>query len=874
MNNAQKKMREEAAPIAPIHTFDPSRGLRPSAPPVQRAEVDEPDSPLFFPWDEEVETRASKELNDEADEAVTSTNGKRRTKSLSQHISSAFMKLRPEKTVTGLTTSNLPHNKDQDQDHAMGRSMSVPVQVVPTKDKASTTLHHQLIPVIHTLSKQQVDESGHQPLDDLSIDTESAVILYPSRRTMIELRTGNFSGPSDTLNERVPPRHPLLGYDPPPTPSAERDGYAAGWIDPSLENVPPDEIVVAWNGTKERRWRRGDIVLELFMEHEEVGDIKLLGIPWAIGSNFVRLKDRDAYKLRIDFRYKLNRSRYDHLSKQKWFSTLARGAVEPFTDTNKALSSLANHLEIHDLAAVWDHPHDDIMFVLYSSRSPEWQDFDGIAPRTGDTGLQILIRQKFQESNNNPKTAADERLPRRPSLPNNNQVHRSPSRDREERGSRDRKSPPPTQPRSRRPSMVPSFEMPDAVQYGAASRQPNSDLQSSRYPNTGLVSAVAPSPSDQLGHDLGMAVDIARTGEYTIERDHAVRPLTDAVGDCTTGKQDNLKSPVFECELTSLMTPPTKLSNKYNQSDIWVLFAHKGMNISKVDSAKEWLVAQGFPSNRILDKSASGTWTTLTMQLKQKSIGVIIFDKNYEFYQLGDLGRFLENNNLLCWQTNFASLSHVPLPLTRLFPYGTVMAICEGTFIEEPDRVLTILKWFKKASAAAPHHKLMIAPNIHTTLQDQAMLTRKPQISQLFLDAAGIVEELITGSTLGMVSTNDYFMSPGYDSGIDVVSPSRSPTSALNPAVVMPSWGDVYKDIPESAHVLPPLEQRSRAENVDKLLISYFAAWAQRHMTVYRSFMAIIIGDKKEGHEHVRQYQAKEFLFRYAMSDKEKEAAR
>ena len=824
MNNAQKKMREEAAPTIPVHNFDPSGRPRPSTPAVQCAEVDKPESPLFFPWDEEVERKASKEVIDEVDVGVISGSAKRRTKSLSKHISSAFLNLRPEETTTGLTTSALSHSQDQNQDHVMRRSTSVPVQVLPIEGQASTTLHHQPEPGIHSPPKQQVDESGHQSLDDQMIDTDSAAIIHPARRMMVELHTGDVFGPGETLNDPLPLRHPPSGLDPRPSFSAERQKYLADPIDPSLKNIPLDEIVISWNGTEERHWRKGDLVLELFMERREVGDTKVLGIPWALVNKIIRLKDRNAHKLRIDFEYRLDRSRYNELSRPKWFSTLARGPVEPFTDTKEAMSSLANHMEIHDLAAIWNHPHHDIMLVLYSCRSPEWQDLGQAKPRFGDTRLQILIRQKFRELDDDHKRISDEKSTRELGSYGSNENRGDHDHGQEERQHKRRESPPAIKPRSRRSSIISSPEKSNAV--------------------------------------------------YTVERDRGVRPTTDVSEVSTTKKQDNVTSPVFERDLASLITPPTKLSDKYNKRDVWVLFACKGMNTGKVEAAIEWLVAQGFPSNRILDKSSSGSWTTLATQLREKSIGIIIFDKNYEFYQLGDLGKCLENSNLLCWQTDFSLMNNDPLQVTRLFPYGTVMAICEGAFIEEPDRVLTVLKWFKKASAAAPHHKLMIAPNIRTTLQDQAMLARKPQISQLFLDAASIIEELVTSSTLGMLSTNDLYMSPGYDSGIDVVSPSGSPTSSLHSILVMPSWADVYKDVPESAHTLPPFEQRSRAENVDKLFVSYFAAWAQRHVTVHRSFIAVIIGSKKQGHEHVRQCQAKEFLLRYAMGDKEKETPR
>ncbi|KAJ9653226.1 hypothetical protein H2198_007584 [Neophaeococcomyces mojaviensis] len=993
MNNAQKKIREEAAPSVPTKTFNPSKGTQSSKPLAQDAGDPDPGSPLFFPWDDkESERNPPKDHPEEADNFARSEAGKAPKNSLSRHISSILTstnrgskkteskpstqqtllnealpnatnifqssarKSSPEPTPTrgpqlsecmetrslateariaNLSVRDLPMSVEKEPSHAsalvkqalvdvtqidggLGASEDTVMQdiqpITPTvstsnvsvsaaatpqlesltlgttflarqqtrqsKGEISTlrNLQHQVEVAVRLPDTRQVDVLEHQSTSLPVANTEPAVAVHRSGETNLEPRVCDVSSNHTTFAEQAQPSFPPFTRNPPSEPRAERDRTAASSTDPSLRDVHPSEVVRSWSGTIERHWRRGDLVLEFFMEGREVGDVKVLGIPWEPGNKIIHSREKDVRKVRIDFEYSLTRPRYDELTQTVWFRTLGQGPTEPFADTYAALSSLASYLEIHNLAGIWNHPYEDLMLVLYSCRSPDWKDLGEAAPRAGSKRLQILIRQKFHELKHDQRRGALENSTRGVSPYKGNETPRSPVCDRGDR-ERFQYSPPLVNSRSRRMSTISNPGPSDGVYYGSRSRRSSIASNTSHYCNTPLMSTVSKSPSDQLAQNLNHAINTEQGGAGATTGDDNgnngdVEPVTGATGDHVSAHLIATSFSGFDRDLAGLTTPPIKLSERYNKNDIWILFAYTSNSTRKIQLVKQWLVTQGFPSDHILDKSSSGSWMIFTKQLTQRSVGVIILDQGYEFYRLSDLGRFLENNNLLCWQADFSLTSDVPLPMTRLFTYGTAIVICEGSLLEEPERVFKILKWFKKAVAAAPSTKLMLPPNIRTTLQDQAVLTRKPEVSKLFLNITFIIEQLITSSMSSIKSPGALPTSLDYDSGVELLSPSDQFDSSLSSTVIMPLWTAVYKNILESANTLPASEQRDRAENMDKAMVSYFAAWAQRHITEYRSFIAIVIGGKKEGHGHVRQCQAESFLARYAQGNREKEAAR
>ncbi|KAK5949744.1 hypothetical protein OHC33_009133 [Knufia fluminis] len=704
----------------------------------------------------------------------------------------------------------------------------------------------------------------------------------------------------ESLRQRSPPREPLRPLPPTTVRGPPAGTTWSGLPTAAAKNfVSHGEMQRASNG---RVWQKGDVILELYLDNHDAGGIKLLHVPWNYAKPIVALKQGPL--LPVAFGPTISRLQYERLAKSRWFSYTAIGAVEPFPETAAGIASLADYLEQWDIAGLWEHPDEDIMLILYSCRSLSWRDVGQKPVRNGESRLHIAFRRKLQEPGPSMETLAriveqgarieEEEQARGREAQRRAQT--SEQRDASRRGrSSSRRRVETVNPRreARRPRSTSRRRSKDADERrgsddrGRTSRRASiasaapvrPHIESRAQPTGTLPSPALQSPSVQLLHDLQMSMTPQLDGgtsddamEVDVQSPQNHNPEPSKTTTSSTVSTDATKTTVALKATTTttgtITTPSTETPfaglergledfswspdlPKVDKSRIFVMLAYKQVEPERVSHLTSWLISTGLPSDQIFDKSVSGDWAKLSRRIED-SVCVILFDRLYPFIILDGLAKWLERENLICWEIDYRAKGDTPLQMTKLFPRGRAIAISEGCFIHEPSATLSVLKWFKaKASVPVSSSKLMTPPGISFILQEQAVLARKESSKNQYLDMARLLQQ--------MSDMNDH--TDASDSGFGEVN-------SLNFSVVKPTWSEVYKDIPESDEKLSAIEAKERDEEKDDKLLQYFAAWAARHTEDHRRFIALIMdnnmGKKPKNIEHVRLQLIKGFADKFA----------
>jgi len=879
LNNVRKKMNEDRPPPLPQNKASNAEPPENREPDAARDTGPPHASWLFF--DDEEDTRSRQDISEQAIDAPSITSNQQ--ESTMQGRECAVAGNQEQLDAPGVTLPDV-----SGLEHEAGTRAANP------EDKADptlTTASHDA--VAHSADLGEVDQpngittTAISPQIDIPVSKDVGTKTRPRRNS---LSNREFSAPVTTDHRKdSPPRPRPLQSEPlkalPPV--ASRGQLASAepsrmFTSTAQNYTSHGEIVRAHNG---REWRKGDIVLDLYLHHQAAGGIKLLHVPWEYAAPIVALKQGP--QLPIGFSPTITRSQYELLAKDRWFSYFAIAAVEPFNDTLDGVTSLADFLEARDIAGLWEHPDKDLMLVLYSCKSPSWQTLGQKPVRRGEPRLHIAFRRKFQEPGPSVETLArivERGIRIEEELEARGREARIRSQTSEQRDASRRRGRSPS--RSRTGTVDPRRDVRRARSISRPPSETDGERDEHEDTNRGWTSSqpamtslppvrsVAPpkdtplSPGVQLLRELQITMSPQYDGTVSDDAMN-ISPISPQRSDAQALRSD--------ITLTASSAPPTVttnipdgtmnttntrfvgldrnlkdlswLSNSsiVDNSSVFVILVHKLSDSGRIQQLKSWLMEEGLPSSHIFDKSISGQWAEFCRQIAN-SVCVMLFDKRYPVINLDGLAKWLERDNLLCWEVDYLAVGDVPFQTTRLFPRGIAMAIPEGCFIHEPSATLSVLKWFKaKVSKPCPSSKLMIPPTISFVLQEQAILARKESNKNQYLDIAKLLLET------NEINDSKYDAS---DSGLDE-------EHGLEFSVLQPTWTEVYKDIPQTDERLSAIEAKERDINKDDRLLQYFGAWAARHLKDHRRFITFTINDemgqKPKDVEHVRLQLIKGF---------------
>ncbi|KIW99429.1 uncharacterized protein Z518_11168 [Rhinocladiella mackenziei CBS 650.93] len=177
-------------------------------------------------------------------------------------------------------------------------------------------------------------------------------------------------------------------------------GMARRTSDPSPSSISKS-IITARNG---RSWNVGDVAINLRFGDRVVGDVKILHLPGWLRTKLISLKDPLTRTINIHFRERnaMKSHTFSTFSHNLDKNPVALGAIESYEDTLQATDGLAEHLERHNLGAIWVYPEfsrfkNVLILIMYSCRAPGWchlgqRDVTMFTPR-----LHVAVRNTIPE---------------------------------------------------------------------------------------------------------------------------------------------------------------------------------------------------------------------------------------------------------------------------------------------------------------------------------------------------------------------------------------------------------------------------------------------------------------------------------------------
>lgn len=296
--------------------------------------------------------------------------------------------------------------------------------------------------------------------------------------------------------------------------------------------------------------------------------------------------------------------------------------------------------------------------------------------------------------------------------------------------------------------------------------------------------------------------------------------------------------PILSRNLRELSALPYSRISTIDYNDVRVLIVCNEADHEQAKNVQSLFARQNSDTDGVLLQPVEtrltdqddANWRKFKLYLKT-SVCVLLCGSACPINRFDGLGKMIEHDNLLCWQVDLASREMV-LKATRLFPVGYAVAISQDCYLNEPDHVIYILRWLKKrVQQGSSPVKLLLPPNILTTIQEHAVLSSYSETQQLFLQLAAVIEELFTVST----------------------KPNARHVYDMGFSIMLPQWEDVYTISPNMGYV-PPIEQRKRDRVMSDAFLNYFGTWALQNLTNYRRFMGFLLATKPQGNEHVSYY--------------------
>lgn len=588
-----------------------------------------------------------------------------------------------------------------------------------------------------------------------------------------------------------------------------------------------------------RVWFKGDMLVELFVGQEFVGSARVLHVPWEYCEPIVRLKK--GHTLPLHFQpTPLTRTEYDRLSREQWFSYIAVGSIEAFDDSQRGFDDLARRLETENVATIWTHPTDNVMLLLYSIRCPDWRGLGRKTIRNGESRLHLAFRQKFDLTVSDGGVAAAATSGVYLSHTSSSDTRCSLSKER----------------LVHTDTPAVRLSMPQRHVVGTQEREKSTvtlNLKTLDLPRTtGDGSAV---PVTQT-MDMSLAdAQIAQSKAPT--SDNAA--LSD---DDSTKRAQPMNTPANRLLLRDVLKHASAYKScEASKSDVrlFVIYlAFPKENSKDIVHMRQALIHLGVPTDRIwLHEESSDSWRRLRDAL-QSRLCLVLFERYFKVYNLRNLAKALDRDNLLCWRFASSTIESAQRStLERIFPYGTALTFSESCFKYKIEEVVYILKWFQHRAMTqlVVPHQLLLPPLTSRLLEDRAEQATEADERAGYLKALSIILEL-TAATAH--TTRDMM--------VHVAEDGRSVSSFVHEL-----------DLQGAEDLMEPSSQDALAmvkyeEARDGLVLKHFSGWAYHNIHRFRRFLGFTVGTKPVKCEHVRFHLTDHFVRQRRKEEREKAA--
>ncbi|KIW12263.1 hypothetical protein PV08_09539 [Exophiala spinifera] len=703
MNNYQKRLRREVTPdMSKLDLRDPGEfDLPKRVIDVQHQDkrYDERDeSPLFVPEtpsDQTGDAFAENDIPQSVSARSEEVNSLQETSALPRLITaharqkpSEIRTPRPASPTAPLETDLPPPPTLTHRSRSPPHDISKPRLHDPTRTQFPSSAYsavprrEEIIPS-HKPASQQVAEDESVATEVAPLSTEShphssASEIKPQRPVLARAIsqptpfTSNIASMARRENAKPPRRYSDDGENHARPSSIPSRVPGVPVPTPTTVSGPTGRLITARNG---RTWFWGELVVILNYGKHSVGHLKVLHLPGWLVSKFANLKQGPDLVVHFEEKWVMTKVQFASFA-SNLSSEIGLGAIQPYEDTASGAASLAEHLETHDICAVWEFPGPAIpgfVVVLYSCKAPSWG-FLGARPVPGlDSRLHLLVKNKKHDVHLGAwllSQKGDVNVePGAPAPTSSTSIRRLPP---QEAGA---------------PILGDSGDLvvnkteeslgttvrPRSPYFGARSpRSPRTPRSPSRYRR------------DSYERLVNNRADTMAAGSALVFPAN-FKDLGSGLGD-----RDDRKKHIF-----------------------YIAFAKS--HPAEARAVENWLLKHEVKQRAIYLDEEKDAWSEFRTELSSKQ-GIVLFRQGtWVYYTMKNLAAHLYQG-ITCFNVSFPGDEGYTTDggeaLGRIFTRGTVLFITERSMLDNPAEVLVAMKWFeKRGSGKVQTHKMALVPN-------------------------------------------------------------------------------------------------------------------------------------------------------------------
>lgn len=595
------------------------------------------------------------------------------------------------------------------------------------------------------------------------------------------------------------------------------------WQDRRTSSVPGHQMLRIKDGHMTRELLKSDLLCHVMFQNQWIGAVQLEHVSEEYRRRILHAKVKDNKQNQLTLHFEDEMSHIQYTQRSSWFSYYDTGTLEPFEDSNDRFMALAAHLESNSNAAVWYHPSEDFMGVIYPCKSPEWRELGSKPGRTSEGRLCVAFRPRFREpppppstqhkpmSNESPVQVAD---PRRRSMPT---VIRRDSQN----GNAVVKFPPVQPQNQSNDDFIRQTSSASAVQ----------------KVNTGEAKVIdRPSTIDDD------AMDVDKPPATTTNSKALLNNIPTPAAPVQTLKNSFPGLDRNHQHLASVPKPGAE------RRKVWVLLVYNSGIEDYAQQVRDWLINNGQPWAQILDYNDRVDKDQFRSAWKQDT-WVILFEKRYQINRFTGCAVYVVRNEyVLCWQFDYKASTIAQLGTMNLFPTGQAICMSEACYTTKPRQALNILKvlkhYIQEVQKPYMSSALVLPPKIISVCLEEARLTENDADKKALNDLAAFILGLMT-----LKST----------SVLDDLITSTPNLGEFN--VIETEWSAVYKNMPEKrATGINDIQRQNRDKEGNLNL--WFSAWALQNLHRHRKFFGIRAVDATGLHDeqHVQWSKIAEYV--------------
>ena len=540
-----------------------------------------------------------------------------------------------------------------------------------------------------------------------------------------------------------------------------------------------------------RVFKKDEILLRLKFGDHDAGDALVLHFPHWLKSMMVKLKEADLLLLHFEQSMTFDAAEFAEISRSWPPEAVALGGVQPFLDTAASIVELARYLEEHDIAALWEYPHEDssLGLIMYSPRARSWSRH---AKQVGLQGCPLLLEarnrayQGSKATSMRPKKVAvlEHGLNAALALPGQTM-------------SSNRLVIPTPQPLAQHLSL-------DTTVTGADT--------------TTLTTPSIETPS--LTRDPRKARAIKSIAAVVPNENHPVtnrRSSPDVPDTEQAGEQPKELDWSVSADFRSMTKTGSSSAGK---AFVYIAFAEQ--HPRQAEAMKAW--AAKHTSSRFVYTDADGESDWDDFRGGSNTALLLFQEDNPHFCMLKDMYHLLGRDNAVCYNVSWSTASNeVKYSFSRLFPRGSVLLLTEYTITRSPPEAVFALEWFNQNSKKNGW-MVMVRPNLRAWLQQTALTCEDDEKAKQLFEILRLLFKMssVADVTIGDDIDREDFLGVG----------NSREWEQDNFIVPLPPLAG-YDNSPSAEVTTAAISKR------DDVLLNHFIYWSVMNASSYRRFIAL-----------------------------------